>query len=140
MEQLGTLSTFVHAAVAGSFVAAGRQMGLTASAVGKGITRLEAHLGVRLFHRNTRSMTLTEEGQAFLDRCRRIFEEIEAAEMEVSKTAVAPSGRLRVSLPLVGTLLVPVIADFMASHPAIRPRPRLLGSDRPTSSKKASTS
>ena len=49
-----------------------------ASAVGKAVVRFEQRLGVRLFHRNTRSMTLTEEGRLFLDRCRRIFEEIEA--------------------------------------------------------------
>jgi DNA-binding transcriptional LysR family regulator len=75
---------------------------------------------VRLFHRNTRSMTLTEEGRLFLERCHRIFEEIEAAELELAQTTIAPSGRLRVSLPLVSMLLMPVIADFMATYPAIQ--------------------
>jgi DNA-binding transcriptional LysR family regulator len=120
MDHLGTLTAFVQAAEAGSFVAAGRQTGLTASAIGKAVTRLEGRLGVRLFHRNTRSMTLTEEGRLFLDRCRRIFEEIEAAELELTQTTIAPSGRLRVSLPLVSMLLMPVIADFMAAYPAIQ--------------------
>ncbi len=119
MDHLGTLSAFVQAAEAGSFVAAGRHSGLTASAIGKAITRLEARLGVRLFHRNTRSMALTEEGRLFLDRCRRIFEEIEAAELELTQTTTAPGGRLRVSMPLVSTLLMPVIAEFMESYPAI---------------------
>ena len=119
MDHLGTLSAFVQAAEAGSFVAAGRNIGLTASAVGKGVARLEQRLGVRLFHRSTRSMTLTEEGRLFLDRCRRIFEEIEAAEVELTRTAAAPSGRLRVSLPLVAVLLMPVIAGFMEAYPAI---------------------
>jgi len=119
MENLGTLSAFVHAAETGSFVAAGRAAGLSASAIGKAITRLETRLGVRLFHRNTRSMVLTEEGRVFLDRCRRIFEEIEAAEMEMTQIAVAPSGRLRVSMPLVGMLLTPVITEFMQAYPAI---------------------
>lgn len=120
MDHLGTLNAFVHAAESGSYVTAGKRIGLTASAVGKGVTRLETRLGVRLFHRTTRAMTLTEEGQLFLDRCRRIIEEIEAAELELTKTAIAPSGRLRVSLPLVGTLLMPVIADLMTAYPAIR--------------------
>ncbi|HEY4199184.1 MAG TPA: LysR family transcriptional regulator [Devosiaceae bacterium] len=119
MEHLGTMSLFVQAAEGGSFVAAGRQAGLSASAVGKAVARLERRLGVRLFHRNTRNMTLTEEGRLFLDRCRRIFEEIEAAEMELTRTAAAPNGRLRVSLPMVGMLLMPVIADFMSAYPAI---------------------
>ncbi|MBO1907771.1 LysR family transcriptional regulator [Microvirga sp. 3-52] len=120
MEHLGTFNLSVQAAETGSFVAAGRQAGLSASAVGKAVARLERRLGVRLFHRNTRSMTLTEEGRLFLDRCRRIFEEIEAAEIELTQTAAAPSGRLRVSLPLVGMLLMPVIADFMEAYPAIQ--------------------
>jgi DNA-binding transcriptional LysR family regulator len=119
MEHLGTLNAFVHAADTGSFVAAGRNTGLSASAVGKAITRLEKRLGVRLFHRNTRSMVLTEEGRIFLDRCRRIFGEIEAAEMEMTQIASEPSGRLRVSMPLVGMLLTPVIAQFMEAFPAI---------------------
>lgn len=119
MEHLGTLNAFVHAADTGSFVAAGRNIGLSASAVGKAITRLEARLGVRLFHRNTRNMVLTEEGRVFLERCRRIFGEIEAAEMEMTQIASEPSGRLRVSMPLVGMLLTPVIAEFMKAFPAI---------------------
>jgi DNA-binding transcriptional LysR family regulator len=119
MDHLGTLSAFVQAAETGSFVAAGRKIGLTASAVGKGVARLELRLGVRLFHRDTRNMTLTEEGRLFLDRCRRIFEEVEAAEMELTKTAIVPSGRLRISLPLGGMFLMPIIGDFIEAFPAI---------------------
>jgi DNA-binding transcriptional LysR family regulator len=118
-EHLGTLAAFVQAAETGSFVAAGRNTGLSASAIGKSIARLEQRLDVRLFHRNTRSMTLTEEGRRFLERCRRIFDEIEAAEAELAQSKTAPAGRLRVSLPLVGMLLVPVIAEFMDAYPAI---------------------
>lgn len=119
MDQLGSLNAFVQSAETGSFVAAGRQAGLTASAIGKAVGRLEQRLGVRLFHRNTRSMTLTEEGRLFLDRCRRIFEEIEAAETELTQTIVAPSGRLRIGLPMIGMLLMPVIGDFMAAYPDV---------------------
>lgn len=119
MDHLGTLAAFVQAAETGSFVAAGEKVGLTASAVGKGIARLEQRLGVCLFHRNTRNMTLTEEGRLFLDRCRRIFEEIEAAEMELTKAVVVPNGRLRISLPLGGMFLMPLIAGFMDAYPSI---------------------
>lgn len=61
-------------------------------------------------------MTLTEEGRLFIDRCHRIFHEIEAAKMERTQTAAAPSGRLRVSMPLMGMRLMPTISDFMASN------------------------
>jgi DNA-binding transcriptional LysR family regulator len=119
MDHLGTLNAFVQAAETGSFIAAGRKIGLTGSAVGKGVARLEQRLGVRLFHRDTRNMTLTEEGRLFLDRCRRIFEEVEAAEMELTKTAIVPSGRLRISLPLGGMFLMSIIGDFIEAYPAI---------------------
>lgn len=120
MDQLAALSAFVQSAETGSFVAAGRQLGLSASAIGKAVARLEQRLDVRLFHRNTRNMTLTEEGQLFLDRCRRIFEEVEAAEAELAQASRTPKGRLRVSLPLVGMLLAPVLASFMRAYPEVR--------------------
>jgi DNA-binding transcriptional LysR family regulator len=80
---------------------------------------MEERLGVRLFHRNTRSITLTAEGALFLERCRRIFAEIEAAELELSQTHEAPRGTLRVSLPLVGMLMMPTLVAFMRAYPEI---------------------
>jgi DNA-binding transcriptional LysR family regulator len=120
MDRLAALGAFVQAAEAGSFVAAGRQLGMSSSAVGKAVARLEDQLGVRLFHRSTRSMTLTTEGALFLERCRRIFGEIEAAEQELSEAATAPRGTLRVSLPVAEDLLLPTIAAFMRAYPDIR--------------------
>jgi len=120
MDRLGALNAFVQAAETRSFVAAGRQIGVSASAVGKAVARLEERLGARLFHRSTRSMTLTAEGSLFLDRCRRIFGEMEAAEQELSRTAAAPRGVLRVSLPIAEALLLPTIASFMRAYPEIR--------------------
>lgn len=74
---------------------------------------------MRLFHRSTRSITLTAEGTRFLERCRRVIAEIDAAEQELTHSAEAPRGRLRVSLPTIGTLLLPLLADFMAAYPEI---------------------
>jgi DNA-binding transcriptional LysR family regulator len=119
MDHMAGLGAFVQAAETRSFVAAGRQLGVSASAIGKSIARLEERLGVRLFHRSTRSITLTPEGTLFLDRCRRIFCEIEAAELEISQTQQAPRGKLRVSLPLVGMLLMPAIGEFIRTYPEI---------------------
>ena len=120
MDSLTGFTVFVTVAEARSFVAAGRALGVSASAVGKSIARLEDKLGVRLFHRSTRSITLTAEGTLFLERSRRILAEIEAAEQELSQAAGAPQGRLRVSLPLVSTLVLPVLSEFMRRHPAVQ--------------------
>jgi molybdenum-dependent DNA-binding transcriptional regulator ModE len=91
MDSLEALNAFVRAAEARSFTVAGRQLGVSSSAIGKAIARMEERLGVRLFHRSTRSITLTADGALFLERCRRIVSEIEAAELELSRAA--PNGR-----------------------------------------------
>jgi DNA-binding transcriptional LysR family regulator len=119
MDSLGSLKAFVRAAETRSFTVAGRQLGVSSSAIGKSVARMEERLGVRLFHRSTRSITLTAEGALFLDRCRRIFSEIEAAELELSQTHEAPRGTLRVGLPLVGMLMIPTLAAFMRTYPEI---------------------
>ncbi|MFY9956707.1 LysR family transcriptional regulator [Bradyrhizobium sp.] len=119
MDSLGSLNAFVRAAETRSFTVAGRQLGVSSSAIGKSVARMEERLGVRLFHRSTRSITLTAEGALFLDRCRRIFSEIEAAELELSQTHEAPRGTLRVGLPLVGMLMIPTLAAFMRTYPEI---------------------
>ena len=119
MDKLGSVDAFVKAAEIRNFSEVGRQLGISSSAVGKAISRLEQRLGVRLFHRSTRSITLTPEGQLFLSRCQRIVEELEAAEAELS-AASSPKGQLRVSLPLVGALLLPVLSSFIREYPEIR--------------------
>ena len=118
MDRLGPLNAFIQAAETRSFTAAGRALGISASAVGKAIARLEERLGAPLFHRSTRNMTLTVEGARFLKRCQTIFAEIEAAEMEIAESA-APRGVLRVSLPLIGMLMTPALATFAAAYPEI---------------------
>jgi DNA-binding transcriptional LysR family regulator len=119
LDSLGDFTVFVQVAETRSFAETGRLLGVSASAVGKRMARLEERLGVRLFHRSTRSMTLTAEGNMFLARCRRVLDEIQDAELELSQSAQAPRGRLKVSLPLVGSLFLPVMADFMQAHPDI---------------------
>ncbi|CAB5717724.1 D-malate degradation protein R [Delftia tsuruhatensis] len=119
MDSLNGFTVFVQVAETRSFAAAGRMLGVSASAVGKGIARLEDRLGVRLFHRSTRSITLTAEGLLFLERSRRILAEIEAAQLELSQATATPRGRLRVSLPLVSSLVLPVLGEFMREYPEI---------------------
>lgn len=119
MDKLGTIGIFVQVAEAGSFVAAGHRLGISGSAVGKAIARLEDELGVRLFNRSTRSMALTQEGGLFLETCRRIQAEYEETRAKLSRAQSVPSGQLRVSLPLAGMLLMPTIASFMQAYPQI---------------------
>lgn len=119
MELLSGITIFTHAAETRSFSAAGRILGVSSSAVGKSVSRLEQRLGVRLLHRSTRSITPTAEGLLFLERCRRILAEVEAAELELSETQQTPRGRLRISLPLVEMLVMPALTAFMRRYPAI---------------------
>src|SRR5260370_23904385 len=77
LDSLGALSVFVRAAEARSFTHAGRQLGLSSSAIGKAVARLEERLSVRLFHRNTRTVTLTQERKLFLQSRRRISFQID---------------------------------------------------------------
>ncbi|QPC91187.1 LysR family transcriptional regulator [Mesorhizobium sp. INR15] len=120
MDRLGGLLAFARTAELGSFVAAGRVLGLSASAVGKSVARLEQEVGVRLLQRSTRRIGLTEEGSLFNERVRRILDDIDDAEAMLSRTRETPRGRLRVSTPIVTYhMLLPVLPDFMARYPEI---------------------
>lgn len=119
MDHVSGIVVFTRAAEVLSFSEAGRQLGISGSAVGKAIARLEARLKLRLFHRSTRSIKLTPEGEMFLSRCHRILAEIAEAESELAMSRSRPAGRLRVSIPLVGTLLMPVISAFMRKYPEV---------------------
>lgn len=119
MDKLTELAVFVQVADSGSYTAAARAIGLTASAIGKTIVRLEAKLGVRLFQRNTRRIKLTAEGDRLLARCRIIMQEVAAVERDLAVAREAPSGRLRVSAPLVADSWNRVFLDFMTAFPAL---------------------
>ncbi|SDS24301.1 transcriptional regulator, LysR family [Pseudomonas oryzae] len=119
MDHLGALGAFVQAAETRSFTEAGRRLGVSSSAIGKAVARLEERLGVRLFHRSTRAITLTAEGSLFLQRCHRVFAELEVAERELTQAAGKPQGKLRISLPQLGVRLMPHLIAFQQAYPAI---------------------
>ena len=120
MDRLGGILAFVRTAELGSFVRAGRILTLSPSAVGKAVTRLEHELGTRLLQRSTRRLRLTEEGQEFYERCRRILDELDDAQASLLSARETPRGRLRVSVPVVGYCLVmPLLPDFLARYPDI---------------------
>ncbi|MDZ5450806.1 LysR family transcriptional regulator [Labrys sp. ZIDIC5] len=120
MDRSGNLTAFVRTADLGSFAAAGRVLGLSASAVGKAVAKLEQDLGVRLFQRTTRTIRLTEEGRLFHERCRRILDDLDDAWAIVAGSRDAPRGRLRVSTPVVTYhILMPLMPEFTALYPEI---------------------
>lgn len=120
MDKLTGVYAFLCAAEMRSFVAAGRQLGVSASAVGKSVARLEKRLGVRLIHRSTRSLRLTAEGEAYFLRCRHAVDGLEEAEALLSQAAETPRGRLRVSVvTFAHRLLLPILAGFIRRHPEI---------------------
>jgi DNA-binding transcriptional LysR family regulator len=119
LDNLSTLKIFSCAAQTRSFTEAANQLGISSSAVGKAVARLEQRLGVRLFHRSTRSIQLTEEGLQVFDGSRRIFNELEIIEAGLAQTRATPRGRLRVSLPLAGMVMMPMLTAFMNAYPDI---------------------
>ena len=121
IDKLDGVTTFVQVVETGGFAAAAQRLDLTRSAVGKAIARLEARLGVRLIQRNTRNQALTTEGQAYYERCVRALAELDAGEADLDSGRMAPSGRLRVSMPeAFGQLCVaPVLLALTQRHPKL---------------------
>ena len=115
------MSVFARVAERGSIAGAAEDVGLSASAVSKLITRLEIRLGVRLINRTTRHLALTAEGQTYLKRTREILGAIDAAEAEIASSRTSPRGHLRVLAPPVFAVehLGPALPDFLARHPRV---------------------
>ncbi|WP_347557066.1 LysR family transcriptional regulator [Robbsia sp. KACC 23696] len=90
---------FVCVANAGSFTAAATILGVTGSAVGKSVTRLETRLGVQLLHRTTRRIVLTTEGEAYLLSCRQVIEALEQQQLSLASGHAQPVGTLKIDLP-----------------------------------------
>lgn len=123
METLVTLESFVRSAQSSSFSAAARKLGLTPAAVSQNVARLEARLGVRLFQRSTRAITLTEPGERFLREVSGSLDTLQAAIANASQAAEKPAGVLKVSMaPVLGNgYLLPLLHDFLARYPGIVP-------------------
>jgi DNA-binding transcriptional LysR family regulator len=121
MQSFPSLETFVAVAETLSFAAAARKLGLSPSATGKAIAALESQLGVRLFNRTTRRVSLTPEGELLLGRARRMQEDWRETAALLSASADAPQGLLRISFPAAGYhLLAPHLAEFTRTYPRIR--------------------
>lgn len=122
METLANLESFVRSAESGGFSAAARQLGLTPSAVSRNIAMLERNLGVRLFQRSTRKLTLTEAGEHLLASVKGHLKGIQSAIADVARDDEEPAGVLKVSMSLSFGMdyLLPLLPGFLARYPRIQ--------------------
>lgn len=128
MDRLRSLRTFISVAEHASFAEAGRRLNLSPTTVSRTIAALEANVGVQLLMRTTRSVRLTDEGAAFLVRCRAGIAEIDEAFDTARGSRSAPRGTLTVTAPvLFGRLhVLPVVVELMQLHPELQVRLLLL--------------
>lgn len=122
-ERLKGLDVFVTVADMGSFASAAERLNLTASAVSKSVARLELRLGVRLFQRTTRRLSLSEAGLTFYRTCTAVLSDLEEAELSLATEHSEPQGKIRIDLPAsFGRLhALPLILDFVRAHPQLLP-------------------
>jgi LysR family transcriptional regulator for bpeEF and oprC len=115
------MRTFARVAELSSFTKAADALELSRAVVSTQIAELERHLGVRLFHRTTRRVTLTPDGTEYFERSRRILSDVSAADEAVRRTKQRPQGRLRVDVPVAfgRHLLMPALAQFTDRYPEL---------------------
>ncbi|MCE6078520.1 LysR family transcriptional regulator [Agrobacterium vitis] len=116
IESLSAISVFVKVAQMGSFVSAGRALGLSASAVGKRVTSLESSVGTQLLQRNTRRISLTYDGERFLGHALRIVEEIEEMQNAMHSANQEPNGKIRISIAPVPNLFIDKLYGFLEKY------------------------
>lgn len=121
-QALSGVVIFVTAARAGSFTLAADRLGITKSAVGKSIAKLEDRLGCKVFHRSTRRLGLTVDGEAYFASCSQAVDEILAAEAFLTSNQKTPGGRLRIDLPAAygRSVVLPVLLDILAAYPELK--------------------
>lgn len=123
METLANLESFLRSAECRSFSEAARRLSVTPAAVSRNVAMLERNLGVRLFHRSTRKLTLTEAGETFRSAIADNLEGLQAAIAGISTGNEEPAGRLKVSLPpsFGAAHILPLLPAFLAQYPQVRP-------------------
>jgi DNA-binding transcriptional LysR family regulator len=121
-NRFGDIAAFVSAVKAGSFTAAAASLGLTRSAVGKSIARLEARMAVRLLNRTTRKLSLTDEGLVAFERWRQILDDLDEVESTMAQRRGKPTGTLRLTAPLsLGQRhVLPILDAYLKQWPDLR--------------------
>ncbi|MEH3101230.1 LysR family transcriptional regulator [Sphingomonas adhaesiva] len=121
LPDLEAWAIFAAVAEHRSFSGAADAIGLSKATVSKGVSRLEAHLGLSLFHRTSRRLALTEAGRPLAEHAARIVVEAQAAEEAARQGASAPAGRVRLAAPMTFGVsnVAPLVAEFLVAHPAV---------------------
>jgi DNA-binding transcriptional LysR family regulator len=127
MKGLQQFLAFAQTARRGSFAAAARDLGAAPSTLAKSVQRLEASLGVRLFHRTTRQVSLTPDGERLFRRCERVLAEIEDLHAEAAGARTRPTGVLRIDMPITygKRIVLPLLARLLREHAGLRLDARL---------------
>jgi len=127
LSGLQPLIAFAETAKQGSFAAAARELGTASSTLAKAVARLEAALGVKLFHRTTRQVGLTPDGERLFGRCQRVLAELEDLQADAAGTRAAPAGTLKIDAPLVygRRWVMPRLAALARAHPGLQIEVRL---------------
>ncbi len=122
MKSLPGILSFIKTVDTGSFTRAARMLDISPAAVSKNVARLEDHLATRLLNRTTRSLSMTEDGQLFFDRCRGAVRDLESADQALLEHRSTPMGLLRVSCSVtVGkAVILPLLPAFLAKYPQIQ--------------------
>ena len=121
MDRITSMRVFVRAATDGSLSAAARHLGMSPAMATKHVNALEARMGVKLFHRTTRRLTLTEAGRHYRAACQRILPEIDEAEAAAASQRVKATGLLRMNVPLSfgQGFVAPLMPEFSRRHPEV---------------------
>ena len=119
MDRLDSIATFVRVAELASFTLAAQALGISRTVASDRVMALEARLGVKLLHRTTRRVSLTEAGVAYLDRARQALAMLEEAEAEAAHLTARPRGVLRVNAPVTFGFrhVAPAVASYLAANP-----------------------
>jgi DNA-binding transcriptional LysR family regulator len=131
MDRIDAMKVFITALDEGSLAGAARRLKRSPTAVSRALAFLEAHVGVELLHRTTRSLKLSEAGERYAAACRRVLVELEEADMLAAGERSAPRGTLTISAPPISgeEVVQPILSDFLDVYPAVSARLLLL--DRP---------
>lgn len=121
MDRLEAMSVIIAVNETGSFSAASRRLRMPVATVSRTVAELETRLNAQLFQRSSRQMTLTDAGRSYIEACKRIIEQVDDAEREVSGEYRSPRGDLAVTAPwgLGHMHLLPIALEFMEAYPEI---------------------
>src|SRR5258708_21050086 len=121
MDLVGTLQVLVRVVETGSFSAVARERALTQAAVARQISQLEEHFGVRLFHRTTRKLSLTDDGEMLLGLTRPVLDGVEELEAALGRQSASAVGLVRVAVPTTTSrFLVQRLPTLLAGHPGLK--------------------